>query len=418
VADGTRLALHGRHPRAQRIFVAPGRSVRSAETLPGSPPGSRDPSALGVELEERDFPMMRSLRSVPVLVLALLAAFAGPACDTPMAPAPAPRPTPAPTPAPQPTAPGARSGEVTRAGTTWTARVNGATVFTGTDMISAVEAAINGLTPGRQTKETVNIRNSGSTGGFEGPDVRGIRPRDFTILDFHGTTLNVNDTGQELVVGILARRVNNFEVRNLVITGNPRYGIWVQTCTDIVLSNIMVNIPQATQLGLGIRVDNARGGPSRNLTIDRALVMNTRENGVETFGVDGFRIGRIQAINTGSAGLLLNDSRNGTVDEVIGDRNNMGGGFATFRVANNNGPNVRVRRVVSRNSGRGFFSVSGSRGTTIEFVDIANTTKQGIFLEDASDTRVLSGTVSGGNPNCQLVRTTSSTLNVQGCNLR
>jgi hypothetical protein len=179
-----------------------------------------------------------------------------------------------------------------------------------------------------------------------------------------------------------------------------------------------VNIPQATQLGLGIRVDNGRGDLSRNLTIDRALVMNTRENGVETFGVDGFRIGRVQAINTGSAGLLLNDSRNGTVDEVIGDRNNIGGGFATFRVANNNGPNVRVRRVVSRNSGRGFFSVSGSRGTTIDFVDIANTTAQGIFLEDTTDTRVLSGTVSGGNPNCQLVRTTSSTLNVQGCNLR
>ncbi len=363
--------------------------------------------------------MSRSLHPIAVPVLVLVAVLAGAACDGALMPTPVPGPAPAPQPAPTPQpAPGARTGDVTRAGTTWTARVNGSVVFTGTDMISAVQAAIDNLTPGRQTRETVNIRNSGSTGGFEGPDVRGIRPRNFTILDFHGTTVNVNDTGQELVVPILARNVSNFEVRNIVITGNPRYGIWVQTCTNIVLSNIMVNIPQASQLGLGIRVDNARGGPSRNLTIDRALVMNTRENGVETFGVDGFRIGRVQAINPGSAGLLLNDSRNGTVDEVIGDRNNMGGGFATFRVANNNGPNVRVRRVVSRNSGRGFFSVSGSRGTTIDFVDIANTTRQGIFLEDATDTRVLSGTVSGGNPNCQLVRTTNSTLNVQGCNVR
>ena len=314
--------------------------------------------------------MSRSLHPMAVPVLVLLAVLAGAACDGGMVPAPAPTPQPSPAPQPNP-------------------------------------GAIDNLTPGRRTKETVHIRNSGSTGGFEGPDVRGVRPRDFTILDFHGTTVNVNDTGQELVVPILARRVNNFEVRNIVITGNPRYGIWVQTCTNIVLSNIMVNIPQATQLGLGIRVDNGRGDLSRNLTIDRALVMNTRENGVETFGVDGFRIGRVEAINTGSAGLLLNDSRNGTVDEVIGTRNSMGGGFATFRVANNNGPNVRVRRVVSRDSGRGFFSVSGSRGTTIDFVDIANTTSQGIFLEDTSDTRVLSGTVSGGNPNCQLVRTTT-----------
>jgi hypothetical protein len=101
----------------------------------------------------------------------------------------------------------------------------------------------------------------------------------------------------------------------------------------------------------------------------------------------------------------------------MGDRNSPNDGFATLRVANDNGPNVRVGRVISRNSGRGFFSVSRSRGTTIDFVDIANTSRQGIFLEDASDTRILSGTVAGGNPNCQLVRTTSSVVNVRGCNL-
>ncbi len=284
-------------------------------------------------------------------------------------------------------------------------------------MIAAVQAAADNLTPGRTTKETVNIRSSGSTGSFQGPDVRGIRPPNFTILDFHGNTVKVNDTGEELVVPVLARRVNDFEVRNILITGNPRYGIWVQTCTNIVLSNISVNIPEASSIGPGIRVNNGRGDISRNLTIDTARIMNAANHAVETFGVDGFRIGTVEAFNTGKSGLQLNDTRYGTVGTVIGDRNSPGDGFATLRVANGNGPNVRIGRVVSRNSGRGFFSVSGSRGTTIDSVDIANTRLQGIFLEDASDTRILSGTVTNGNPNCQLVRTQRSVVNVAGCNL-
>ncbi len=47
-------------------------------------------------------------------------------------------------------------------------------------------------------------------------------------------------------------------------------------------------------------------------------------------------------------------------------------------------------------------------------VDIASTTSQGIFLEDAFNTHVLSGTVSNGNPNCQEVRTSNTTINVFG----
>ena len=131
--------------------------------------------------------------------------------------------------------------------------------------------------------------------------------------------------------------------------------------------------------------------------------------------MDGFKIGDVTVTNSGACGLLLNDSRNGTVGKVTGHHNNKGGGYATFRVANKNGPNVKVQSVHSRDSGRGFFSVSGSHGTTINFVDIANTTSQGIFLEDASNTQVLGGTVKNGHPNCQLVRTTSSRLNVSGC---
>lgn len=297
--------------------------------------------------------------------------------------------------------------EVTRAGNTWNAHVDGRSVYTGGRMFDAVNAAINAMSGG-----TVHIRNSGDSGP-DGGNVYSIRPKAGMTLDFHGHTVNAN--GGTLVVPIYCDKKNGITVQNLHVTGTPRYGVWFRGCSDVTLHNITMKLGKAKEVGLGIRVD-ASTGPARNLVISGNInIDGAADNGIETYGVDGFKIGNVTATNTGACGLLLNDSRNGTVGKVVGHHNNKGGGYATFRVANKNGPNVRVESVHSRDSGRGFFSVSGSRGTTINYVDIANTTKQGIFLEDASNTRVLGGTVRNGNPNCQLVRTNSSTLQVSGC---
>lgn len=297
--------------------------------------------------------------------------------------------------------------EVQRSGFYWRASVDGNNVYTGTRMVDAVNAAIDTMGPG-----TVNVLSSGSSGS-DGGEVYGIRPQDGTVLDFHGNTITAN--GGELVVPVYCDRRNGITVRNLNVEGNPRYGMWFRGCSNVTLHNITMNLNISNPVGLGIRVD-ASTGPARNLTISGNIrVEGSRTHGIETYGVDGFSIGDVTVNNSGGSGLLLNDSRNGTVGVVTGNRNNQGGGYATFRVANNNGPNVRVEGVYSRNSGRGFFSVSGSNGTTVRHVDIANPTAQGIFLEDASNTHVLSGSVSNGNPNCQLVRTSSSSLNVSGC---
>lgn len=112
--------------------------------------------------------------------------------------------------------------------------------------------------------------------------------------------------------------------------------------------------------------------------------------------------------------MILNNSTNCNVGVVTGSYNCWGGGYATFRVANTNG-STYCEGVHSRNSGRGFFSVSGSHDCTVGWVDIATTTSQCIFLEDATNTHVLCGVVSGGNPNCQEVRTSGCSINVEGC---
>ncbi|UZJ43394.1 RICIN domain-containing protein [Marinimicrobium sp. C6131] len=297
--------------------------------------------------------------------------------------------------------------EVTRTNGNWLARVDGNTVYNGARYFEAINAAINNMGTG-----TVNIRNSGDSGP-DGGNVYAIRPLAGQTLDFHGHTVNAN--GGDLVVPVYCDRRDNITVRNLHVTGNPRYGVWFRGCSNVTLENITMDLSNNSPVGLGIRVDDSTG-PATDLTIAGNININgANGHGVETYGIDGFSIGDVTVTNNGGCGLLLNNSRNGTVGNVTGHYNNQGGGYATFRVANNNGPNVTVQSVYSRNSGRGFFSVSGSNGTTVNYVDIADTTSHGIFLEDASNTHVLSGSVSNGNPNCQLVRTDSSSINVSGC---
>lgn len=259
---------------------------------------------------------------------------------------------------------------------------------------------------------TINIRHSGSSGADTGK-LHAIKPQSGQTLNFHSNTVMANDG--EVIVPIYCDRRNNITIQNLHVMGAPRYGMWFRGCSNITLYNITMDLTHHRSVGLGIRVD-ASSGPAKNLRVAGNIhIQGSRGHGFETYGVEGFEIGDITVINTGGSGVLLNDSRNGTVGHVVGINNNTGGGYASFRVANNNGPNVRVSSVYSRNSGRGVFSVSGSQGTIIEYVDIKDSSSHGIFLEDAANTHILAGTVSRGRPNCQLVRTHSSSVSVSGC---
>ena len=301
------------------------------------------------------------------------------------------------------------SGEVVRLSDgRWRATVNGVQRYLGTDYIGSINAAIGGLTAGRTTKEWIYIKNSGSSGGSGGV-LKHVTMQSNTGLDFSGTTFNCN-SGDALIVPVLGDRKTNIEVRNLKVTGNPRYGIWFKGCSNMIISNITMTL--TADAGLGTRVDHSTGA-TRNLTINGTQTYSGGDMHIETYGLDGFNIGNVTTSNNRGCGVLLNQSKNGTVGTVTGNYNNNGGGYATFRVANGNGPNVSCTKVYSRNSGRGFFSVTGSNGTTIGSVDIANASG-GILLENASYTRINGGTVSNCGRNIQHSNATNCVTNVNG----
>ena len=282
-------------------------------------------------------------------------------------------------------------------GSTWTARNGGSTVYTGSDMRAAVQAAVNSLTAGRTSKQRVVVRGSGSISAGSR-----ISLPSYTTIDVCGT-INVTGSGSGDQAPIYSRGTTQVEVQHLTVTGSPLYGIFMRNVTNVVLGQIDMRLSG----GLGVRIDN-RGDTSqwtRNVRIDNVYVSGARSHAVETYGVDGLTIGTVTARNVGESGLLLNETINATINTVDAENAGTGTGYAAFRMANRNGrigssypTNIRVGTVRARGGGRGIFCVSESGGAAIDRVDIANTGNHAILIENCYNVNIAAngGTISGG----------------------
>jgi hypothetical protein len=286
--------------------------------------------------------------------------------------------------------------EATLSGSTWTARRGSTTVYTGTDMRAAVQAAISSL-PSRTAKQNVLVRGSGSISANSR-----ISLPSYTLLDVCGT-INVTGTGTGDQAPIYSRGTRDVEVAHLNVTGAPLYGIFMRSVSNLILGQIDMRLSR----GLGIRIDNYgdKTVPSRNIRLDNAYVSGASSHAVETYGVDGLTVGTVTARNVGESGLLLNQTVNATIGTVDADNAGAGTGYAAFRMANRNGrigssypTNIRVGTVKARGGGRGIFCVSESGGATIDRVDIANTGNNSVLVENCYNVVLAgaSGTISGG----------------------
>ncbi|MEU6162215.1 hypothetical protein [Streptomyces sp. NPDC047130] len=292
---------------------------------------------------------------------------------------------------------GAYQAEAVLNGSTWTARRGSSTVYTGTDLRAAVQAAVNSLTPGRTAKERVVVRGSGSMSAGSR-----ISLPSYTVLDVCGT-INVTGSGTGDQAPVYSRGTRDIEVQHLNVTGAPLYGVFLRNVQNVVLGRIDMRLSS----GLGVRIDN-RGDTSqwtRNVRIDDVYVSGASSHAVETYGVDGLTVGTVTARDVGESGLLLNQTVNATIGRVDAENAGTGTGYAAFRMANRNGrvgssypTNVRVGEVIARGGGRGVFCVSESGGAVIDRVSLTNTGNNAVLIENCYNVTLAaqSGTVSGG----------------------
>jgi hypothetical protein len=278
-------------------------------------------------------------------------------------------------------------------GGTWTARRGSTTVYTGTDMRSAVQAAIGSLTSGRTSKERVVVWNSGTISAGSR-----ISLPSYTTLDVCGT-INVTGSGSGDQAPVYSRGTTDVEVQHLYLSGAPLYGIFMRNVSNVVLGTIDMRL----SAGLGIRIDNHGDTSvrSRNIHIDNVYISGASNQGVETYGVDGLTVGTVVTRDVGYSGLLLNDTINATVGTVDGTNTGTGTGYAVFRTANRNGrinnsypTNIRVGQVIARGGGRGIFCVSESGGLVIDRIDVAQTGNNAILIENCYNVNLAA---QGGN---------------------
>ncbi len=293
---------------------------------------------------------------------------------------------------------------VSGSGNSWTVEGGGNAENAGS-IQDALSAAFARLSPGRTDKESILVQGDGSIAASTRIEVPS-----YTVLNLCGT-IDVTDSATGDLAPIYARGRTDIDIPHARITGNPVYGMFFRETSNLRLGVIEFDVnPEAS--GIGIRVDNssnagAGGTMVTNIRVDQLTATGTGSHAMETYGVDGLVVGRVDATDTGECGLLLNRTINAEVGVVHCENCAAGTGYAAFRIANDAGKigdewpagNIHVQEVYARNGGRGIFSVSGSGGLTIDRIDIADTGGDGILLQNCYNTTICaeSGSVSGSD---------------------
>jgi hypothetical protein len=261
-------------------------------------------------------------------------------------------------------------------------------------MEAALRAAYASLTSGRTSKQSILVQGSGDI-----PATSQIVIPSYTVLNVCGT-INVTGTpsGSDRSP-IRSSNARDIEIPNLKMTGSPQYGLFFRGTNNVHLGQIDLRLTRSA--GIGIRADTSGNAGSdsnfnTNFRIDYVYGSGMGSHIVETYGIDGITIGRVEGNDVGECGVLLNRSINATVDLVSCTNCATGTGYAAFRMANNNGRinngygtvNIVAKSVVARGGGRGIFSVSGSGAARIDHVDIQDTGNNSILLENAHNVTV------------------------------
>ncbi|NLW31604.1 MAG: hypothetical protein GXY77_09130 [Fibrobacter sp.] len=193
-------------------------------------------------------------------------------------------------------------------GSTWTVTNDGNTVYAGSDMLRAMQEAVGSLSRNRTRIERVLVKGDGTIQANRSLDLPS-----YTAIDVCGT-INVTGSASGDNAVIRGRDVHDIEIENLSVTGAPYFGIFFRKGYNITLKQINLQLSG----GLGIRIDNDPSGSGnwgstnrvKNVRMDNVYVSGANNHGVETYDVDGLKIGKVTARNVANCGLILNSTIN------------------------------------------------------------------------------------------------------------
>jgi hypothetical protein len=312
--------------------------------------------------------------------------------------------------------------EVTASGSTYRVTTDGgATLYSGTSFTAALQASTgNG-------NRTINVRVGGRTSQ---------QVRIFANTTFNWRTTSYWDSAMAKASSGAGAQLYAKNAAGIVIDGvkmntsnaGPGYGIRLSNCAGARITNIDMDW-RNQNVYVGMRIDNESAGLRTNgVTISSVNVRNTpygsESHGVETYGIDNVNISNVTCSNLGGCAVLVQGGGGGSVGTVRGTRVGNGTGYATMRFANGYS-NCTVSSVISDGQdnrsgspegGRGLFILDSS-GITVNSVNITNQASQGIYIQNGSNNRVLSGSVSWSVAP-RITNSPGSSINVTTSNVR
>ncbi|WP_226482781.1 RICIN domain-containing protein [Natrinema amylolyticum] len=301
-------------------------------------------------------------------------------------------------------------------------------IASGTAMLDVIQAAVDGLSDDRTTKERVLVASAGTVGPVD--ELTQVVLPSHTVVDVPAQ-ITVEDEGESLVIPFRALGETDIEIPRLSIAGNPRFGLVLQNCDRVTLGDVRVRFrdldaldpyedhpdfdppdsfppshdPDRTrdeqladpvhvgQINEGIRLSGrAREADAEDIQLRSAYVENARHHAVETYDTRRVQIGRVLATGHGGSSVLLNGTTDATVDSVVGDNPSSPSLYATFRCANGC-RNVTVGQIVSRDAPRGIHITTDSNDVTIGRATVIGAKDRGVKIDDVENVTLQGGLI-------------------------
>lgn len=300
------------------------------------------------------------------------------------------------------------------------------TVYSGEDYLEAIQTAVDSLSEGRTEKERVLVAASGTIGPAD--ELTQLEVPSYTVLDVAGTIYVEDDGEQPMVIPVRAFDEEEIEIPRLSIVGNPRFGIWIQDTDSVKLGDIDIRFentegfanywevdapgwpptsfdPDASREEIladpgwvgkfceGVRVDaRARDESASDVFISSVYVEGGRHHAVETYDTERVVIDQVIGVGMGGSAVILNETENAAVNNVVGENPESETWYATFRCANGC-ENVSVGQVVSRDAPRGIHLTTESNEITVGEVNIIGARYHGIKVDNVENITIQGGLV-------------------------
>jgi len=250
------------------------------------------------------------------------------------------------------------------------------TVAAEEELMAAVQAGVDSLSDDRTTAESVLIASSGVVDAED--ETTGVDLPSHTTVDVAGE-ITIEGETDDLFSAVGAE---NIEIPRLTVSGGASRAVFLDDCSEVRLGHLWIE-------GVSVQGVRIQGG-CEDVQIDTAYVAETGHHGIETYDVTRIQIGQVIGVDPGSSVLLLNETFDATVGQVIGQNPKFD--YATFRLANGC-RNVTCGRVVSRGGVRGVSIITGTRDVTVGEVNINGGRKAGILLVDVRNVNILGGVI-------------------------